>query len=88
LEVKANKGVYPYHLAEDFSEVWSECRIRSSILAEFGGKVNAKKIQNTLLPLPGSEAICLDHDHSALRPLPSGRQAMGIGTTDGCLRSF
>jgi len=29
---------WPLNLTEDFSEVQSECRIRSSMLVEFGGK--------------------------------------------------
>ncbi len=30
------------------------------MLVEFGGKVNAKKIQNTLLPLPGTVATLME----------------------------
>jgi hypothetical protein len=38
-------------MAEDFSEVWSECRIGSSISAEFGGK--GEHQENRLVPRIG-----------------------------------
>ena len=40
---------WPWNLTEDIIEVWGEYMIRSSILAEFGGKGNAKKIDPSLL---------------------------------------
>jgi hypothetical protein len=88
-------------LAEDFVEVWSECKVKSLIVVEFGGEGECQENTNTLLPMPDTMTMTKDEEKviktpsdtlAAIRevwePETVARNLRLIGRGNGCRRRW